>query len=94
MQSRKKCPNILVFPVLVIQGVFVYWVTSNAFTIVQSMTLKNVQVRDYFNIPRLVKHQPVDTVGLAKPMGFMEGFRAAMDANKKQSESSSSPMKF
>lgn len=54
------------------QGVFVYWVTSNFFSIGQILTLKNPAVRKVLNIPQLLK-KPEELHKNTK--GFMENFK-------------------
>ncbi|KAG2235162.1 hypothetical protein INT48_003506 [Thamnidium elegans] len=53
-------------------GVFVYWVTSNFFSIGQILALKNPAVRSVFNIPKLLK-KPEELHKNTK--GFMENFK-------------------
>ncbi|KAI7873221.1 60Kd inner membrane protein-domain-containing protein [Mucor mucedo] len=53
-------------------GVFVYWVTSNFFSIGQILALKNPAVRSVLNIPKLVK-KPEELQKNTK--GFMENFK-------------------
>ncbi|KAL0080674.1 60Kd inner membrane protein-domain-containing protein [Phycomyces blakesleeanus] len=53
-------------------AVFVYWVTSNAFSIFQILGLKNQSVRNVLNIPKLVK-PPAELQKDTK--GFFENFK-------------------
>ncbi|KAI9478686.1 MAG: 60Kd inner membrane protein-domain-containing protein [Benjaminiella poitrasii] len=53
-------------------GVFIYWVTSNFFSIGQILALKNPTIRSMLNIPKLVK-KPEELQKNTK--GFMENFR-------------------
>ncbi|KAI9219912.1 60Kd inner membrane protein-domain-containing protein [Blastocladiella britannica] len=69
-------------------GVFVYWITSTAYTLGQALALKNASVRAYFNVPPLIKHAPPPTPpgGVPKEMGFIEGFRTAFKAGREENE--------
>ncbi|KAL7318626.1 hypothetical protein PS15m_001844 [Mucor circinelloides] len=53
-------------------GVFVYWITSNFFSIGQILALKNPAVRNALNIPKL-KKKPEELQKNTK--GFMENFK-------------------
>ncbi|OBZ81755.1 Mitochondrial inner membrane protein OXA1L [Choanephora cucurbitarum] len=53
-------------------GVFVYWVTSNFFSIGQILALKNPSIRKVLNIPQL-KKRPEELQKNTK--GFMENFK-------------------
>ena len=53
-------------------GVFVYWITSNFFSIGQILALKNPSIRSALNIPKLVK-KPEELQKNTK--GFMENFK-------------------
>ncbi|KAI8640597.1 60Kd inner membrane protein-domain-containing protein [Parasitella parasitica] len=53
-------------------GVFVYWITSNFFSIGQILALKNPAVRSALNIPKL-KKKPEELQKNTK--GFMENFK-------------------
>ncbi|KAI9187568.1 hypothetical protein H9P43_001957 [Blastocladiella emersonii ATCC 22665] len=67
-------------------GVFIYWTTSNMFTVAQAIALKNPAVRERFGIPQLVKHEPVDPSGVPKKMGFVEAFRTSFNAGREAHE--------
>ncbi|KAI8093188.1 60Kd inner membrane protein-domain-containing protein [Halteromyces radiatus] len=53
-------------------GVFVYWITSNIFSIGQILALKNPSIRSALNIPQLIK--PAKELQ-KDSKGFMENFR-------------------
>ncbi|KAI7902832.1 60Kd inner membrane protein-domain-containing protein [Cokeromyces recurvatus] len=53
-------------------GVFIYWITSNFFSIGQILALKNPTIREFLNIPKLVK-KPEELQKNTK--GFMENFK-------------------
>ncbi|KAI8059936.1 60Kd inner membrane protein-domain-containing protein [Gilbertella persicaria] len=53
-------------------GVFVYWITSNLFSIGQILALKNPSIRKALNIPQLIK-RPEELQKNTK--GFMENFK-------------------
>ncbi|KNE64167.1 YidC/Oxa1 family membrane protein insertase [Allomyces macrogynus ATCC 38327] len=67
-------------------GVFVYWITSNLFTLVQAQILKNETIRAKVGIPKLIAHEPVASAAGTKEMGFMDGFKAALEAASKENE--------
>ncbi|KAF9007711.1 Mitochondrial inner membrane protein oxa1l, partial [Haplosporangium bisporale] len=58
-------------------AIFVYWLTSNAFTASQIMFFKAPAVRRFFNIPQLMNH-PKPKVQAKQP-GFMESFKASYE---------------
>ncbi|KAG0331503.1 Mitochondrial inner membrane protein oxa1l [Podila horticola] len=58
-------------------AIFVYWLTSNAFTASQIMFFKAPAVRRFFNIPQLISHPKAKTQ--AKQPGFMESFKASYE---------------
>jgi len=49
-----------------------YWFTSNVFSLTQVLMLRVPGAKDYFNIPRLVKHDKADQ---PKKKKFIEGFK-------------------
>ncbi|KAI8337637.1 60Kd inner membrane protein-domain-containing protein [Chlamydoabsidia padenii] len=53
-------------------GVFVYWITSNMFSIGQILALKSPSVRSALNIPQLIKPAKELT---KESKGFMENFK-------------------
>ncbi|ORZ06012.1 60Kd inner membrane protein-domain-containing protein [Absidia repens] len=53
-------------------GVFVYWITSNIYSIAQILALKNPSVRSALNIPQLIK--PAKELQ-KESKGFMENFK-------------------
>ncbi|KAI8994966.1 60Kd inner membrane protein-domain-containing protein [Pilobolus umbonatus] len=61
-------------------GVFVYWITSNFFSIGQILALKNPRVRELFNIPKLLK-KPEELQKNTK--GFMENFKDQQKQHEK-----------
>ncbi|RCH97737.1 Mitochondrial inner membrane protein oxa1l [Rhizopus azygosporus] len=61
-------------------GVFVYWITSNLFSIGQILTLKAPSVRKALNIP-LLKRKPEELQKNTK--GFMENFREQQKYHEK-----------
>lgn len=52
-------------------AILVYWTSSNFISLLQVSTLKIPAVRDYFKIPKLLKHQ-ADNLPMKKK-GFVEG---------------------
>ncbi|KAG0032093.1 Mitochondrial inner membrane protein oxa1l [Podila clonocystis] len=58
-------------------AIFVYWLTSNAFTASQIMFFKAPAVRRFFNIPQLISHPKAKTQ--TKQPGFMESFKASYE---------------
>ncbi|KAL7747636.1 hypothetical protein RI367_006925 [Sorochytrium milnesiophthora] len=65
-------------------SVFMYWITSNIFTIGQALVLRNPDVRDRLRLPQVIKHQNEFTrlTGAPEKMGFVEGFKAAYSAGR------------
>ena len=49
-----------------------YWLSSNAFSLCQALFMKIPAVREYFNIPELVRH---DKSWQAKKPPILEGFK-------------------
>ncbi|GAO49192.1 hypothetical protein SAICODRAFT_90570 [Saitoella complicata NRRL Y-17804] len=70
-------------------AVFAYWVPNAAFSVIQTVLLRNPNVRKKLHIPALPK-PPAPKPGAApeKPMGFFEGiktgYQGAVNAAKKQ----------
>ncbi|ORZ32510.1 60Kd inner membrane protein-domain-containing protein [Catenaria anguillulae PL171] len=67
-------------------GMFVYWITSSLYTMGQATILRNPNIRKRFNLPELVKHQPIDASGVPKELGFLDGFRASYNASREAHE--------
>ncbi|KAI8987691.1 60Kd inner membrane protein-domain-containing protein [Mycotypha africana] len=53
-------------------GVFVYWITSNIYSMGQMIALKNPAIRSALNIPKLAL-KPKEALG--KPKSFMDNFK-------------------
>eukprot|EP00834_Sanchytrium_tribonematis_P002648 NODE_86_length_22075_cov_1.190253.p8 type:complete len:357 gc:universal NODE_86_length_22075_cov_1.190253:7321-8391(+) len=66
-------------------AVFVYWITSNVFSILQTLLLQSPKMRKKFGIPKIEK--PVLPKSHTKPLGFFEGFKLAYEANRKPTNS-------
>ncbi len=55
------------------QAVFVYWLTSNIFSMGQVAVLRIPAVRKKLNIPEKIKHKPED---VPKGEGFIKGIKS------------------
>lgn len=53
-------------------GVFVYWMTTNVFSLCQFALLKAPGVKTFFNIPALIKHKENPNI---KRVGFVESLK-------------------
>ncbi|KAI0211068.1 Mitochondrial inner membrane protein OXA1L [Lamellibrachia satsuma] len=72
-------PFIMNFPT----AMLCYWFTSNVFSLTQVLMLKIPGAKDYFNIPRLVKH---DKSEMPKKKKFVEGFKETWHNSKVAAE--------
>jgi YidC/Oxa1 family membrane protein insertase len=68
---------------MAMQGVHVYWVTSNFFSLSQVAVLKIPAVRKALDLPDPINHPPPKTAP-GQPLGFMESFRSALAANDRR----------
>ncbi|KAJ3415859.1 Mitochondrial inner membrane protein oxa1l [Chytridiales sp. JEL 0842] len=65
-------------------AVFLYWISSNLFTLAQFYILKQPKVREYLKIPQLRKDVPKPIAGMAavKPIRMSDAFTMAKEAAK------------
>eukprot|EP00835_Amoeboradix_gromovi_P004760 NODE_393_length_9450_cov_0.506791.p3 type:complete len:362 gc:universal NODE_393_length_9450_cov_0.506791:8191-9276(+) len=62
-------------------ALFVYWITSNVFSILQTYSLQTPMMRKRFGIPKIVK-PPVQKASGPKELSFVEGFKIAYENAK------------
>lgn len=65
------------------KAVFIYWLTSNTYSLVQVGLLKIPSVRQALDIPEKIKHDPDD---LPKSEGFFKGIKSGWENAKVQHE--------
>ena len=68
-------------------AIFVYWITSNIFSILQTFILQTSWARKRFQIPKIEKQAIVKREEGPKELSFMEGFKIAFDAAKDKNKS-------
>ena len=53
---------------IICQGLFVYWITNNALSLVQTIVLKQEPVRKYFKIPLPPKPEDTPVLRINNPI--------------------------
>lgn len=60
--------NLLLFLLFVVeQGIFMYWITNNCFSLVQSTALKNPRLREYLDFAKPPTPSPAPSLPLPPP---------------------------
>ncbi|KAJ3361462.1 Mitochondrial inner membrane protein oxa1l [Allomyces arbusculus] len=80
---RAAAVGMVPFTAMLPSGVFMYWITSNIWTLGQSAYLKKPEVRAKYGIPQLQQHDGVAADGVPKPLGFIDSVKAAFREGRK-----------
>ncbi|KNE72081.1 YidC/Oxa1 family membrane protein insertase [Allomyces macrogynus ATCC 38327] len=80
---RAAAVGMVPFTAMLPSGVFMYWITSNIWTLGQSAYLKKPEVRAKYGIPQLRQHDGVAADGVPKPLGFLDSVKTAFREGRK-----------
>ncbi|KNE64113.1 YidC/Oxa1 family membrane protein insertase [Allomyces macrogynus ATCC 38327] len=80
---RAAAVGMVPFTAMLPSGVFMYWITSNIWTLGQSAYLKKPEVRAKYGIPQLRQHDGVAADGVPKPLGFIDSVKTAFQEGRK-----------